>query len=132
MQQKTDIKKTAESRDVRARGEEEASLLPSVDICEDAEGITLTADMPGVTRERLNIQIDGDNLLIDGEASIEMPEGMEALYADVRATHFRRSFTLSRELETEKINAQMKDGVLTLKIPKRAEIKPRKIEVTAG
>ncbi len=131
MDQKKDMK-TAESRDLRARNEEEASMIPSVDICEDAEGITLIADMPGVSRERLNIQVDGDNLSIDGEASIDMPEGMEALFADVRATHFRRSFTLSRELETEKISAQMKDGVLTLKIPKRAELQPRKIEVSAG
>jgi HSP20 family molecular chaperone IbpA len=132
MEQKTDMKKSAEARNLRARGEEEASLIPAVDICEDAEGITLVADMPGVTRDRLDIQIDGDNLSIDGEASIEMPEGMEALYADIRATHYRRSFTLSRELETGKISAQMKDGVLTLKIPKRAELQPRKIEVSAG
>jgi HSP20 family molecular chaperone IbpA len=132
MEQKTDIKKAAESRDLRARSEEEPGLIPPVDVCEDAEGITLIADMPGVSRERLDIQIDGDNLSIDGEASIDMPEGMEALYADVRATHFHRSFTLSRELETDKISAQMKDGVLTLKIPKRAELQPRKIEVSAG
>ncbi|MGD8594413.1 MAG: Hsp20/alpha crystallin family protein [Gammaproteobacteria bacterium] len=131
MEQKTEMK-AAESRNLRARSEEEASLIPPVDICEDAEGITLVADMPGVSRERLNIQIDGDKLSIDGEASIDMPEGMEALFAEVRATHFRRSFTLSRELETDKINAQMKDGVLTLKIPKRAELQPRKIEVSAG
>ena len=131
MEQKTEMK-AAESRNLRARSEEEASLIPPVDICEDAEGITLVADMPGVSRERLNIQIDGDKLSIDGEAAIDMPEGMEALFAEVRATHFRRSFTLSRELETDKINAQMKDGVLTLKIPKRAELQPRKIEVSAG
>jgi HSP20 family protein len=132
MEQKTDIKKSAEARNLRARGEEEVSLIPAVDICEDAEGITLIADMPGVSRNRLDIQIDGDNLSIDGEASIEMPEDMEAMYADIRATHYRRSFTLSRELETGKISAQMKDGVLTLKIPKRAELQPRKIEVSAG
>ncbi|MCG6970048.1 MAG: Hsp20/alpha crystallin family protein [Gammaproteobacteria bacterium] len=131
MVQKTNLK-TAESRNLRARSEEEPSLIPPVDICEDAEGITLIADMPGVSRERLNIQIDGDNLLLDGAAAIDMPEGMEALFAEVRATHFRRSFTLSRELETEKINAQVKNGVLTLKIPKRAELKPRKIEVNVG
>ena len=131
MDQKKDLK-TAQSKNLRARSEEESSMIPAVDIREDAEGITLMADMPGVSRERLNIQIDGDNLSIDGEASIDMPEGMEALYADVHATRFRRSFTLSRELETEKISAQMKDGVLTLKIPKRAELQPRKIEVSAG
>ena len=57
---------------------------------------------------------------------------MEALYADVRATRYQRSFTLSNELDTDKISAEMKDGVLTLKLPKRAELQPRKIQVSAG
>jgi len=57
---------------------------------------------------------------------------MEALYADVNATRFRRTFTLSNELETDNISAEMKDGVLLLKIPKRAELQPRKIQITAG
>jgi HSP20 family molecular chaperone IbpA len=57
---------------------------------------------------------------------------MEALYADVRVTHYRRSFTLSGELEPDKIEASLKDGVLTVRIPKRAELRPRKIEVQAG
>ena len=50
----------------------------------------------------------------------------------MRATRFRRSFTLSHELDTEQISAQMKDGVLTLQLPKRAELKPRRIEVGVG
>ena len=54
---------------------------------------------------------------------------MEPLYADVRATHFRRSFILSKEMDREAIEANLKDGVLTLRIPKRAELQPRKIEV---
>lgn len=131
MNQKTDLK-TAESTELKAREEQGVSLVPAVDIYEDAEGITLMADLPGVSRDRLTIEIDKDTLSIDGEAAIEMPDGMEALYADIRATRFRRSFTLSRELETDKVNARMKDGVLTLKIPKRVELQPRKIEVSAG
>jgi HSP20 family protein len=111
--------------------EPEVVLRPPVDIYEDAEGITLTADMPGVSRERLNIEVDKDVLLVEGDARIDMPEGMEALYADVRTTRYRRSFTLSGELETGEINASLKDGVLSVRIPKRAEVRPRRIEVRA-
>jgi HSP20 family molecular chaperone IbpA len=56
---------------------------------------------------------------------------MEALYADVRSTRYRRRFTLSGELETGQIDASLKDGVLSVRIPKRAEVRPRKIEVRA-
>jgi HSP20 family protein len=60
-----------------------------------------------------------------------MPEGIEPLYAEVHSTHYRRSFTLSGELEPEKTQANLKDGVLTLRIPKRAELRRRRIEVRA-
>jgi HSP20 family protein len=131
---------TTERRDVKQAGstgveqgtrEPEVVLRPPVDIYEDAEGITLTADMPGVSRERLNIEVDKDMLLVEGDARIDMPEGMEALYADVRTTRYRRSFTLSGELETGEINASLKDGVLSVRIPTRAEVRPRRIEVRA-
>lgn len=110
----------------------EATLLPPVDIYESSAGITIKADLPGVSRDRLTIQVDRDSLTIEGEAAIEMPEGMQALYADLRSTRFRRSFTLSNELAADKITAEMKDGVLTLQVPKRGELQPRKIEVSAG
>ena len=58
-----------------------------------------------------------------------MPQGIEAVYADVHATKYRRSFALSSELDPERIEASLKDGVLTVRIPKRAEFTPRKIEV---
>ena len=112
------------------RRESEVVLRPPVDIFEDAEGITLLADMPGVSRERLNIEVDKDVLLVEGDARISMPEDMEALYADVRSTRYRRSFALSAELETGGIDASLKDGVLKVRIPKRAEVRPRKIEVS--
>jgi HSP20 family molecular chaperone IbpA len=112
--------------------DEEMALAPAVDIFEDAHGITVQAEMPGVAKDRLNVQADRNALLIEGEAQIDMPKGMEALYADVQATRYRRSFVLSGELEPERIEASLKDGVLTVRIPKRAEFRPRKIEVRAA
>jgi HSP20 family molecular chaperone IbpA len=109
--------------------EDELTLAPAVDIFEDAHGITVQAELPGVSKERLNVQADRNSLLIEGDVAIDMPAGMEAIYADVQATRYRRSFVLSGELETERIEASLKDGVLTVRIPKRAEFRPRRIEV---
>lgn len=112
--------------------EPDVVLLPPVDIFEDADGIVLQMDMPGVSKDRLNIQADRNALLVEGSAKIDTPEGMEALYADVRSTDYRRSFTLTSELDSDKIDANLKDGVLTVRIPKRAELRPRKVEVRTG
>jgi HSP20 family protein len=110
----------------------EAPIRPPVDIWEDKDGITLCADMPGVSRDHLNVRIDGNNLVVEGQVQLELSEKAEALYADVRSSLYRRSFALSGELETGKIAASLKDGVLTVRIPKRAELRPRKIEVQPG
>lgn len=115
-----------------AQRQEEVIVRPPVDIYEDAQGITVRAEMPGVPKERLNVQADRNNLLIEGDLVIGVPTGMQALYADVRATKYRRAFALSGELETERVDATLKDGVLTVRIPKRAEFRPRKIEVRTG
>jgi HSP20 family molecular chaperone IbpA len=112
----------------RAQGAE-APVRPPVDIWEDKDGITLCADMPGVSKDRLNLRVDGNNLIVEGQVQFELPQNAEALYADVRSSLYRRSFSLSGELETGKIEASLKDGVLTVRIPKRAELRPRKIEV---
>jgi HSP20 family molecular chaperone IbpA len=104
-------------------------MQPAVDICEDTDGISLWVDMPGVSRDRLDIQVDRDTLVIEGHAQIDTPEGIKPIYADVRSTRYRRSFALSSELDTDQIEATMADGVLNLRIHKRAESKPRKIEV---
>lgn len=112
--------------------QQEQAILPAVDIFENETGITVQADMPGVSRDGLDVHIDSDTLAIEGVAEIPMPEGMDAMYADIRSTRYQRTFTLSRELDTERIEAGLKDGVLTLKIPKREEHRPRRIEVQTG
>ncbi|MEW8657333.1 MAG: Hsp20/alpha crystallin family protein [Candidatus Thiodiazotropha endolucinida] len=121
--------KRSESGNLQEKSEEERAIRPPVDIHEDEQGITLYADMPGVSKDRLDIKIDRDSLSIEGRAVISTPENMEALYADVQTTRYRRSFTLGGELDSEKADAALKDGVLTLRIPKREQYQPRKIEV---
>ena len=114
-----------------AEQEPQRAVLPAVDVFEDETGITLLADMPGVSRDKLELKVDGDALLIEGSVESSMPEGLEAVYAEVRVPSYRRSFSLSRELDTTHIAASLKDGVLSLRIPKKAHAQPRRIEVTA-
>jgi HSP20 family protein len=116
------------------RGEQESqrAVLPAVDVFEDAGSITLLADMPGVPKEQLEIKVEGDSLWVEGGVQPAAPDGMEAIYAELRVPRYRRSFTLSRELDTSSIEANLKDGVLTLRIPKQAHAQPRRIAVNAG
>ena len=115
-----------------ASGNEVATLFPAVDVIEDDNGITVTADLPGVTRETLAIRVDADLLTVEGAVALGESASMEALYAEVRAAQYKRSFTLSRELDTEQIAASIRDGVLTMHVPKREQAKPRRIDVTVN
>lgn len=115
-----------------AGASEVAALVPPVDVIEDAAGITVTADLPGVTKDSLAIRVDGDTLTIEGQASLGESQAIEPLYTEVRAAHYKRSFTLSRELDTARIDATIKDGVLKLHVPKLEQARPRRIEVKAG
>ena len=122
----------AEPESARQPDEQERAIQPAVDIFEDELGITVQADMPGVSKDRVDIQIDKHTLTIEGFAEISMPEGMEPLYADVSSTRYMRSFSISSELDADQVEATLKDGVLTVRVPKREQFKPRKIEVRAG
>lgn len=105
------------------------TIRPVVDIFENDSGITLLADMPGVSRDRLDVQIDRDSLSISGDLDLSLAKEMDALYADVQSTRYERSFALSAELDADHAEAKLNDGVLHLHIPKRAEHRARKIEV---
>lgn len=105
------------------------ALLPRVDIIENVSGITLLADLPGVSKDKLNIRVEAENLIIDGEVAINLPQDAQASYAEVRVPRFQRTFKLSKELDSAKVSAQFKNGVLKLRIPKAEHAQPRKIEV---
>jgi HSP20 family protein len=111
---------------------DERALVPPVDVIEEPAGITLYADLPGVSRERLNLRVEGDTLTIEGELSLPLPEGMQASHAEIEQARFRRSFTLSKELEPDKVSAELSHGLLRVRIPKAEHAQPRRIEVTAA
>jgi HSP20 family protein len=107
----------------------DAALLPPVDVIEDAAGITLYADLPGVPKDKLNLHVEADNLTIEGEVQLNTPQGMEASHIEVDLPRYRRVFTLSKELDSTKVAAEFKHGVLKLRIPKAEHAQPRKIEI---
>ena len=107
-------------------------LVPPVDIVEDAEGITLRADLPGVDRDNLNIGVDGETLTLEATVSLGESAGIQPVYSEIRVAQYRRSFVLGRDLDAERIEAAIRDGVLTLRIPKAEQAKPRRIEVKAA
>jgi HSP20 family molecular chaperone IbpA len=126
------LENTTQHKPARTASQPQFTLRPPVDVFEDGEGITLWADMPGVSRERLNLHVDGNSLLLEGNIEFPMAENLEALHAEVRSTQYRCTFGLSNELDTGSIEANLKDGVLTVRIPKRAELRPRRIEVRSA
>jgi HSP20 family molecular chaperone IbpA len=112
------------------------TVLPAVDIFEDDNGVTIMADMPGVSRERLGVRVEGDSLLIEGSVAAkedaQQTPAMEIIYGEVLNPFYRRSFTLSADLDPGKIEASLNQGVLKLVIPKSEAAKPRRIEVTVS
>ena len=110
----------------------EAAVLPPVDVIEDATGITLYADLPGVGKEQLNLRVEADTLTIEGEVALNAPEGLQASHAEVQLPRYRRVFNLSKELDPEKIAAELTHGVLKLRIPKAEHAQPRKVEIRVG
>lgn len=127
---------TTPAREAEAASRSEGSSLryavPPVDVFEDEGSITLLADLPGVSRERLGVRVDGDNLVIEGTAEVPAPATIEMIYGEARLAAYRREFTLSRELDSSRIEAELKDGVLRLVIPKSEDARPRRVEVRVG
>lgn len=121
----------ADRREER-RNETPRTMVPPVDVIEDDTGVILLADLPGVSRDKLTLNIAADRLTIDGELALDLPEQMESRFAEINVPRYQRSFTLSRDLDGERAEAELKNGVLRVHIPKASHAQPRRIEITAG
>ncbi|PAK16077.1 Hsp20/alpha crystallin family protein [Burkholderia ubonensis] len=108
------------------------TLTPAVDIYENSQGVTLWADLPGVTKDKLDVKVHDSSLSIEAEAVVPTPANLRLQHAEVREPHFARTFTLSPDFDTSKIEASLQDGVLKLTIPRRDEARPRRIEVKSN
>jgi HSP20 family molecular chaperone IbpA len=104
-------------------------FVPSTDIFETDEALTVIMEMPGVEKKNVNIALENDVLRVEGQIDFSQYQGMEPLYTEYNVGHYARGFTLSSKIDRDKIGAQMDDGVLTLTLPKVKDAQPRKIAV---
>ena len=121
--------------DMLRNGDDEAARsalwAPRTDISETEDRYVLRMDMPGLSKKDLNIELKDDTLTVSGERKTEHKENEESFHRVERSYgRFFRSFTLPQASDTEKVKARMKEGVLTVEVPKREESKPRRIEIS--
>ncbi len=108
---------------------ERGYVSPRVNITETKDGYLLESEMPGVSKEGLEILLEGNELTLVGRRQAE-PAGLQLLDRESQNRDFRRTFALDPTIDTAKIEARMENGVLKLHLPKAEEVKPRKITVT--
>ena len=104
-------------------------FTPPIDIYETDEGLVLHADLPGVSVETLDLQVQDNKLTLFGRVNETVPQEAEVLHREYQVGDFLRSFILSHEVDHERIKATMNNGVLKVTLPKATESEPRRIEV---
>ena len=127
-QQELNVPQKQEARDEVTRAGR--TYVPQVDIYETKEGLWLWADMPGVDEESLNVHLDNGVLTIEGQVDVKQYENMDPLYTEYNVGNYARRFTLSNDVDSDRIVARMQHGVLSLEIPKSERAKPRRIAIT--
>jgi HSP20 family protein len=105
------------------------SFLPTTDIYETDEALTVVMEIPGVEKKDLDVDLENDVLRVEGRIDFSKYEGLEPLYTEYNVGHFARAFTLSRKIDQQQITAQVEDGVLTLTLRKAKEARPRQIAI---
>jgi HSP20 family protein len=127
--QETQKQEVAESGAERTRSR--AAFVPQADIYEANETIVVVADMPGVDEKSVDITLENDVLSINGYVEPRAPEGYDLAYAEYREGDYQRRFTISNQIDRDKIEATVKDGVLRLLLPK-SQPTTKKIAVKSG
>jgi HSP20 family molecular chaperone IbpA len=103
--------------------------VPTTDIFETDDALTVVMEIPGVERQALEVNIENDVLRVDARIDFSKYEELEPLYTEYNVGHFTRSFTLSNNIDQQQISAQLDDGVLTLTLKKAEEAVPRRIAI---
>ena len=119
-------------RENRADGERQAAeqfIAPSATVLENADGYTLEVEMPGVSKENLEMWVENNELTILGRRALPSIEGT-LIHRESRPENFRRSFELDPSIDAGRISAKIEQGVVTLTLPKAEQVKPRKIAVS--
>jgi HSP20 family protein len=115
------------------RAAPEAAFVPAFDVKETKDSFIFKADMPGVDEKDLEITITGDRLLVSGKRESEKQEGNERFFTYERSFgSFSRAFTLPEGVDSEHVQADLKNGVLSLVLPKKPEVQPKRIAVGTG
>lgn len=110
--------------------EESRTLVPPVDIFEASDGLAVVVDLPGVEKDAVDVRVENDVLTISGKTK-EEPHG-DALYREFQLLNFYRQFQLSEQVDQEKIRAELKNGVLSIHLPKAEKAKPKQIAVNVA
>ena len=106
------------------------TFVPTTDIYETEQALTVVMEMPGVDKTNLDINVENDVLSVTGRIDFSKYEKLQPVYTEYNIGHYRRSFSLApNRVDQEKIKAEMRDGVLTLILPKAERAKPRQIKV---
>lgn len=113
-------------------GQPSRTYIPHSDIIEREDALVLLLDMPGVEEKSLNIDLEKDTLTISGQINVPKCDKHQLLYGEYGGGWYKRSFALADWFDSEKVQAELKDGVLTLTLPKSEKVKPKKITVRAA
>ncbi|HEY7663895.1 MAG TPA: Hsp20/alpha crystallin family protein [Xanthobacteraceae bacterium] len=104
-------------------------FLPNADIYETPDALSVVLEMPGVEKSNVDIRVEQGILNVEGRLDLSKYQGLQPLYTEYNVGHYARSFQLSSKIDQNAIEAELKDGVLSLTLPKAEQAKPRKIQV---
>jgi HSP20 family protein len=108
------------------------TYVPNVDIYESADSLWLRADMPGVDDQSLEVELADGVLSLFGRVSVKEYENVQPVYTEYNIGNYARRFTLSKEIDTDRISARMINGVLELQLPKAERAKPRRLAIATA
>ena len=108
------------------------TYTPSVDISESEESLWLWADVPGVDENSIDVQLENNQLTIEGRVSLDEYPDLTPVYTEYQVGNFVRSFRVSESIDMDRIKAIVRNGVLELELPKADQARPRRIAVTSG